>query len=285
MRLEHATWQKASLYEASARVALLLRAPGAPREAAARAAVARRVVSLTALRPTLLAAADGAALTDAAPPPTAAATAPSGGLEHPHEGSLLPLLHVGRDAREMRLEAGRAVAQYHGPTAPTGACSAPTQNAPTHGPAGACPCPLRLTPPYVSPEQWCAWAGTSYSSTARSWASRRAARRSAAARGGRRRAGRRSSSTSRRSRWLEMPFALLDDGAPSASLDHRKAPAVPAHPGAPSEWLGGAPWPRKRASAHPKAEDVPSSTIRRTRTSEPTSPRRTRRSSRGCAAR
>ncbi len=203
MRLEHATWQKASLYEASARVALLLRAPGAPREAAARAAVTRRVVSLTALRPTLLAAADGAALTDAAPPPTAAATAPSGGLEHPHEGSLLPLLHVGRDAREMRLEAGRAVAQYHGPTAPTGACSAPTQNAPTHGPAGACPGPLRLTPPYVSPEQWCAWAGTSYSSTARSWASRLAARRSAAARGGRRRAGRRSSSTSRRSRWLE----------------------------------------------------------------------------------
>ena len=63
MRLEHGTWQKASLYEASSRVALLLRAPGPPAGAAGAARHphagrrVRRVASTTALMPTLLHAA------------------------------------------------------------------------------------------------------------------------------------------------------------------------------------------------------------------------------------
>ena len=39
------------------------------------------------------------------------------------EGSLLPLLERGVEPAELALEAGKgAIAQYHGPTGPTGAC-------------------------------------------------------------------------------------------------------------------------------------------------------------------
>ena len=123
MRLEHGTWQKASLYEASSRVAFMLRAPGTPRDASSRAAAARRVVSLTQLYPTLLAAADGAAPPDASVPPGAASAATGAGDARQRVGSLLPLLYLtGRRRPELGLERGVAVAQYHGPTAPTGAC-------------------------------------------------------------------------------------------------------------------------------------------------------------------
>jgi len=123
MRLEHGTWQKASLYEASSRVALLLRAPGTPRDASARAATARRVVSLTQLYPTLLAAADAAAPPGASLPPGAASPARGAADARQRAGSVLPLLHLtGRRRPELGLEHGVAVAQYHGPTAPTGAC-------------------------------------------------------------------------------------------------------------------------------------------------------------------
>ena len=123
MRLEHGTWQKASLYEASSRVALLLRAPGTPPDASVRAATAQRVVSLTQLYPTLLAAADGAAPAGASVPPGAASPATGAADARQRAGSLLPLLYLtGRRRPELGLERGVAVAQYHGPTAPTGAC-------------------------------------------------------------------------------------------------------------------------------------------------------------------
>ena len=123
MRLEHGTWQKASLYEASSRVAFVLRAPGTPRDASSRAAAARRVVSLTQLYPTLLAAADGAAPPHASVAPGAASPATGPGDARQRAGSLLPLLYLtGRRRPALGLERGVAVAQYHGATAPTGAC-------------------------------------------------------------------------------------------------------------------------------------------------------------------
>ena len=38
--------------------------------------------------------------------------------------------------------------------------------------------------------------------------------------------------------WLKWPSALPEDSAPSASLDHLKAQAAPAHPRAQPEPLG-----------------------------------------------
>ena len=124
---------QASLYEASSRVALLLRAPGAPRDASARAAAARRVVSLTQLYATLLAAADGAApratlvpLGAATPGAGVGAGAGAGagvgvgvgagaGAARKHVGSLVPLLYRrGRRASELGLSRGVAVAQCRG---------------------------------------------------------------------------------------------------------------------------------------------------------------------------
>ena len=43
--------------------------------------------------------------------------------------------------------------------------------------------------------------------------------------------------------WLKMPRALLDDSAPSASLDRLKAQAAPTYPGAPPQRLGSLPCP------------------------------------------
>ena len=108
MRLEHGTWQKGSLHEGSARVAFVLRPPrAATATTAAVARVARRVVSLIDVYATLIDAADGA------PPRRDASRA----------GSLLPLLRAGADAAALGAEAGAgAVSEYHGPTAPTGAC-------------------------------------------------------------------------------------------------------------------------------------------------------------------
>ena len=53
------------------------------------------------------------------------------------------------------------------------------------------------------------------------------------------------------------PLTLSEDGAPSASLDHRKARVVPTHPGAPPEQLGSAPWPQQPASGRPEGEEHP----------------------------
>ena len=47
---------------------------------------------------------------------------------------------------------------------------------------------------------------------------------------------------------------VSEDRAPSASPDHLKARAAPAHPGAPPEHLGGSPWPQMPASGRPKVE-------------------------------
>ena len=55
--------------------------------------------------------------------------------------------------------------------------------------------------------------------------------------------------------WCKGPSALTEDGAPSASLDHLKAPAAPTHPGAPPEPLGCSPWPLQPASGRSKDEE------------------------------
>jgi hypothetical protein len=52
---------------------------------------------------------------------------------------------------------------------------------------------------------------------------------------------------------LNTPYVLLDDGAPSASLDHRKARAAGA-PEAPAGQLGGLRWPPQLASGRPRVE-------------------------------
>ena len=59
-----------------------------------------------------------------------------------------------------------------------------------------------------------------------------------------------------------MASTLLEDGAPSASLHRRKAPAAPAHPGAPPEHLGSSPWPRQSTSGRPTVTESPLSTRR-----------------------
>ncbi len=61
-----------------------------------------------------------------------------------------------------------------------------------------------------------------------------------------------SEELAKRGSWLGAPSALFEGSAPSGSLNHRKARAVPAHPGAPLEQLGGSPWPEKLASARPE---------------------------------
>ena len=65
-----------------------------------------------------------------------------------------------------------------------------------------------------------------------------------------------------RRRWLKVAPTLFGDGAPSASLDRRKAQAALPHPRAPPEHLGGFPWRHPLASDRPKVEDVPLSTSR-----------------------
>ena len=45
----------------------------------------------------------------------------------------------------------------------------------------------------------------------------------------------------------EVPSALSEDDAPSASLDHPKARPSPSHPGVPSQPPAGSTTPRKRA--------------------------------------
>ena len=52
---------------------------------------------------------------------------------------------------------------------------------------------------------------------------------------------------------------LLEDGAPSASLNHLKPRGSPVYPGAPPQRLAGSPWPQQLASGRPKVEDVPAS--------------------------
>ena len=52
----------------------------------------------------------------------------------------------------------------------------------------------------------------------------------------------------------KMPSAPPEDGA---SVDHPKAQAAPAHPGAPPEHLGGSPRPSPPASGRRKVEDSP----------------------------
>ena len=141
MRLEHAMWQKASLYEASGRVALLLRPPGGVSAARRRASRVMRVTSTTSLMPTLLHAAEttvGAlARGERLEAPrgimrgiggTGRGGGGGGGGSGGSEGeagraaSLLPLLSTDVHPAELALEAGAAVAQYHGPTGPTAAC-------------------------------------------------------------------------------------------------------------------------------------------------------------------
>ena len=51
------------------------------------------------------------------------------------------------------------------------------------------------------------------------------------------------------------PSALPEHTAPSASLDHSKAQAAPAHPGAPPPPRGGSPRPPYPASRRSKVED------------------------------
>ena len=62
--------------------------------------------------------------------------------------------------------------------------------------------------------------------------------------------------------WFQMPSALPDETAPSASLGHLQAQAAPMHPGAPPEPLGSSPWPQELASGWPKDEEVPFATSR-----------------------
>ena len=59
-----------------------------------------------------------------------------------------------------------------------------------------------------------------------------------------------------------MPPDLLDDTAPSASLDYLKAQAASTHPRAPPEHLGSPLWPQELASGRPKVENSPLSTTR-----------------------
>ena len=62
--------------------------------------------------------------------------------------------------------------------------------------------------------------------------------------------------------WFQMPSALPDETAPSASLGHLQAQAAPMHPGAPPEPLGSSPWPQEPGSGRPKGDDFPLSTTR-----------------------
>ena len=55
--------------------------------------------------------------------------------------------------------------------------------------------------------------------------------------------------------WCKGPSALTEDGAPSASLDHLKAPAAPTHPGAPPPPRAGSPWPQELASGRPNVDE------------------------------
>ena len=60
--------------------------------------------------------------------------------------------------------------------------------------------------------------------------------------------------------WWKVPSTLFEDSAPSASLDHLKAQAAPAHPRARPEQLAGSPWPQQPASGRPAVERLPLST-------------------------
>ena len=62
--------------------------------------------------------------------------------------------------------------------------------------------------------------------------------------------------------WLNVPSALSEDSAPSASLGRPKAQAAPMHPGAKPEPLGSSPWLREAGSGHPNNEGFPLSTTR-----------------------
>ena len=57
--------------------------------------------------------------------------------------------------------------------------------------------------------------------------------------------------------------ALPEDGAPSASLDHPKAPAAPTPLTARPEQLGSLPRPQELASGRPKVEEAPLPTATR----------------------
>ena len=52
-----------------------------------------------------------------------------------------------------------------------------------------------------------------------------------------------------------MPSALLEDGAPSAALDHVKARGSTAHPGVRPQQLNRLRWPRELASGRPHVEN------------------------------
>ena len=64
-----------------------------------------------------------------------------------------------------------------------------------------------------------------------------------------------STRIARQRSWFEMPSALSDDTAPSASLGQLEARAAPTHPRAQPEPLGSLPWPQELASGRPKVED------------------------------
>ena len=61
---------------------------------------------------------------------------------------------------------------------------------------------------------------------------------------------------------MKAASALVEDGAPSASLDGPKARAAPTHPGAPPEQIWSSPWSQPPASGRPKVEDSSLSTSR-----------------------
>jgi hypothetical protein len=65
---------------------------------------------------------------------------------------------------------------------------------------------------------------------------------------------------------MDVPSTLAEDRAPAASVDHRKAPAAPTHPGAPPEQLESVPWLQQPASGRrPKVGALPRSTRRHAR--------------------